>query len=105
AKLAEAARRGAKGLLVFRWQALLGLERFALAREAAEEHAHAPCAHRQQIHLGERHQVTRAQEKPLHARRLGVVGDEELERVALIGGVLEDRARRREPLRKELVAL
>src|SRR5439155_18943422 len=107
AELGEAARRSAKRLLVFRRQAALGLVRLLHVVERAVDDAQAVtarAAHRDEEHLRHRHHVASAQQKALHARGLGILGDEKLDGIALVGRLLEQLARRGEALREQLLA-
>src|SRR2546423_465194 len=75
----------------------LGRGRGAVVVANADPHRVAPARrHRDQVDVVELHQVARASEKPLHPRRIGVVGDEKLIGEALVGCALEQFARRRD---------
>src|SRR5688572_13940590 len=102
-ELAEGARRDAKRLLVARWEAPGGHRRLMLCGKFPKYHPKPVMGaggDRDDVHLLERHELPRPEQKPLHPCWIGVIGHEELERVMLVVGPFEDLAGRVEPLRE-----
>src|SRR5678816_336287 len=109
-QLCKSAWECLEGALVLWRQPARRIERRVAAFVVAEHDPHAPGAarvvsrgERDDEHLVEGYEVARACQKTFDARRVAVVRGVELERIAVVVSVCQQRDRRGEPLAQQLL--